>query len=42
MQAIWHNKKVLFLNEGFNECNKAFCFLKDEKSNETGVLTSSG
>jgi hypothetical protein len=29
--AIWHDKKVVFLNQGFNKCNKAFFFLEGEK-----------
>jgi hypothetical protein len=32
----------VLLNQGFNECNKAFSFLEGEKSIETVVLTSSG
>jgi hypothetical protein len=31
----------VFLNQGFNECNKAFFFLEGEKSHEIVVLTSS-
>jgi hypothetical protein len=41
--AIWHNKAVFF-SPGFNACNNAFFLLEDKKSksNQTGVVTSSG
>jgi len=32
----------VFFNPGFNACNKAFFLLEGKKSDQTGVVTSSG
>jgi hypothetical protein len=32
----------VFLNQGFNACNKAFFLLEGKKSNQNGALTSCG